>query len=171
MRVVKTNITRGDIYFIDDNKITTTIGSEQRPGRPGIVVSNNANNLNSHTVEIVYLTTRDKVPLPTHVKVPCRGTPSTALCEQICTVSTDRLGDFCGTVPPQLMRQVDAALGISLGLRLSNNEAADTVDDTPVDVPSNNNELQRELDTMTAKYKLLHGLYNNLLDKLTNAAG
>ena len=170
MRTIKSMITRGDIYFISGGD-TNTVGSEQRPGRPGIVVSNNVNNSNSHTVEIVYLTTRDKVPLPTHVQVSCRGTQSTALCEQICTVSVDRLGDFCGYVSAEVMRQVDAALGVSLGLRVQGHEdGEDIVDEAPI-MMRGHEELQKELDTLTAKYKLLHGLYNNLLDKLTSAAG
>lgn len=47
-------IKRGEIYYIT---FVPVVGSEQRGGRPGIVVSNNANNAHSNTIEVVYLTT------------------------------------------------------------------------------------------------------------------
>lgn len=50
-------IKRGEIYYIEPSKTLQTTGSEQRPNRPGVVVSNNENNEHSSIVEIVYLTT------------------------------------------------------------------------------------------------------------------
>ena len=79
-----TEIYRGDIYYI--MPFYTVTGSEQRTGRPGVVVSNDINNRHSPNVEIVFLTSQEKKPLPTHVPVMCR-VPSTALCENIQTVS------------------------------------------------------------------------------------
>lgn len=79
-----TEIYRGDIYYI--MPFYTVTGSEQRAGRPGVVVSNDINNRHSPNVEIVFLTSQEKKPLPTHVPVMCR-VPSTALCENIQTVS------------------------------------------------------------------------------------
>ena len=46
---------RGQIYYIESNH--QEIGSEQRAGRPAVIVSNNKNNENSTTVEVVYMTT------------------------------------------------------------------------------------------------------------------
>lgn len=83
-----TEIYRGDIYYI--MPFYTVTGSEQRAGRPGVVVSNDINNRHSPNVEIVFLTSQEKKPLPTHVPVMCR-VPSTALCENIQTVSKERL--------------------------------------------------------------------------------
>lgn len=48
------DIKRGDIWYIESGY---SVGSEQRAGRPAIVVSNNRNNQYSGTVEVVYLTT------------------------------------------------------------------------------------------------------------------
>ena len=56
-------IKRGDIWYIESGYIT--VGSEQRPGRPAIVVSNDRNNEYSSTLEVVYLTTQPKHDLPT----------------------------------------------------------------------------------------------------------
>lgn len=76
---------RGEIYYVlpEGNEV----GCEQRSGRPGIVVSNNLNNKNAATVEVVYLTTKEKKPLITHVFVDSAQRPSTAICEQITTAS------------------------------------------------------------------------------------
>ena len=47
---------RGEIYYIESSFATT--GSEQRPGRPAVIVSNDKNNEHSTTAEVVYLTTQ-----------------------------------------------------------------------------------------------------------------
>ena len=60
-------IKRGDIWYIESGY--NTVGSEQRPGRPAIVVSNDRNNEYSSTLEVVYLTTQPKHDLPTHVTI------------------------------------------------------------------------------------------------------
>lgn len=56
-----TEIYRGDIYYI--MPFYTVTGSEQRAGRPGVVVSNDINNRHSPNVEIVFLTSQEKKPL------------------------------------------------------------------------------------------------------------
>ncbi len=112
-------ITRGDIYYID--KYGSTLGSEQQSGRPGVIVSNNANNRFSSTVEIVYLTTAPKKDLATHVPIYSTGIASTALCEQVTTVSMDRIGAYKGSCTSEEMLNLDKAIQISLGIK-SNNE-------------------------------------------------
>lgn len=113
-------INRGDIFYVD---YLPTVGSEQRGGRPAIVVSNNKNNENSDTIEVVYLTTQSKADLPTHVIVRGTGTKSTALCEQVHTISTDRLGDFKGECSSDEMQMIDCALAISLGIEQKKEES------------------------------------------------
>lgn len=106
-------IHRGEIYYI--NKFPTN-GSEQEPGRPAVIVSNDKNNETAETVEVVYLTTRPKKELPTHVSVCGTGIPSTALCEQISTVSVDRVGSYRGKCVKSEMEAIDTAMMVSLGL-------------------------------------------------------
>ena len=104
---------RGDIFYIRPAAYT---GSEQQGGRPGIIVSNDLNNEFSKAVEVVYLTTQDKPPLPTHVSINSAAKKSVALCEQITTVSVDRLGDYIGTATPAELQSVEQALIVSLGM-------------------------------------------------------
>jgi len=107
------SIRRGDIYYVRPG---LTCGSEQRGGRPAVVVSNDQCNETSTVVEVVYLTTRDKTPLPTHAAVFSSGRSSLALCEQITSVSTSRVGDLVGHVTARELRDIDRALRVSLGI-------------------------------------------------------
>lgn len=106
------NIRRGDIFYIERSPCR---GSEQWGGRPAIVVSNNSNNYYSRTVEVVYLTTKPKKDLPTHVAI---GNKSVALCEQISTVDIDRIKGYYGSCTQEEMEQVNHAMLISLGMYL-----------------------------------------------------
>lgn len=104
---------RGDIFYI--MKVDPITGSEQDQGRPAVIVSNDIGNEHANIVEVVYLTTKDKKPLPTHVEVKS-NVLSTALCEQITTVSKDRLGQFIRQFTYEEMKALDKAMMISLGI-------------------------------------------------------
>ena len=108
-------IFRGDIFYV--KKSDGYIGSEQEEGRPAIIVSNNACNEHSGNVTVVYLTTKEKKWLPTHVSVWCIQR-STALCECVNTVSKERLGEYIRTCTETEMAAVDKALMIQLGMDL-----------------------------------------------------
>lgn len=161
-------IKRGEIYYIERDYKTT--GSEQIAGRPAIIVSNNKNNENSTTVEVVYLTTQPKADLPTHVTVRGTGKGSIALCEQITTVSTERIGSFSGICNKQEMEAIDTALLISLGISCEpqKEKVVEVVKEVPVEVVK---EVPAERsDTMTcknaetqAKLELMQELYSELL--------
>ena len=86
-------IRRGDIFYVGGGYAT---GSEQHAGRPAIVVSNDKNNEHSSTVEMVYLTTRPKRDMPTHVQISSLSRASIAICEQITTVAIERIGNYHG---------------------------------------------------------------------------
>lgn len=114
MSTLTRKLMRGEIYYI---KNFPTHGSEQRSGRPAVIVSNNENNAHSEVVEICYLTLKKKNPLPTHIFIdsgPCIN--STVLCEQITSVSVDKIGDYMCRIPEHLEEALDNALGASLAL-------------------------------------------------------
>lgn len=71
---------------------------------------------NKFTVEIVYLTTQPKTDLPTHCTIRSSSRTSTALCEQIQTVSTEQIGEYIGTVTVQEMAAIERCMMTSLGL-------------------------------------------------------
>lgn len=105
---------RGDMFYVINNGYN---GTDNKQGRPAIIVSNDVGNKHSSMVEVVYLTSQEKKPLPTHVSLICRM-PSVALCENIQTISKDRLGEFIRCLSDEEMRRIDQALICSLGLAL-----------------------------------------------------
>ena len=110
---------RGDLYVLD---WTPARGSEQAGRRPGLVVSNDMGNRFAPVVTVVAVTARPpRREYPVNVHVPTSVATgltrdSTVLCSQLMTVSKDRLGQYVGTLPPDLMRQVDDALRVALDL-------------------------------------------------------
>lgn len=147
------DIKRGDIWYIESGYST---GSEQRPGRPAVVVSNDRNNQFSSTVEVVYLTTQPKRDLPTHVTIGSLSRESTALCEQITTVSTERLGTYKGCVTTEELEDIEEAILISLGV-----EPKPRQETPPM--------LETRLAESEAKCEVLKQMYDNLLSKLLKA--
>lgn len=112
----KLDIKRGDIWYIglpDDEQPT---GSVQHSGRPAIIVSNDNCNKYSSVLEVVYLTTRKKKWLPTHVLITSSSKPSIALCEQIDSVTIDKLLRHDGHCTDYEMRHINKALAVSLGI-------------------------------------------------------
>lgn len=107
------NVKRGDIYFVTE---AYTTGSEQAGERPAIIVSNDTGNKHAPVVEVVYLTTKRKTDMPTHVSIYSAERSSTALCEQPTPVCKSRLARYIGSVTVAEMRRIDKALSISLGI-------------------------------------------------------
>ena len=152
------NIYRGDIYYIDWVDYATPVGSEQRPGRPAIIVSNNEDNMRLNTVQVVYLTSQDKPPRPSHVKVICR-VPSIALCEQLTTVTKERLGTYVRTCTEAEMAEIDKGIMAVLDLHFpvtATSISSSTTTETDI------LRLQTERDTYKA-------LYNEMLGRLLPA--
>lgn len=67
-------------------------------------------------MEVVYLTSREKKLMPTHVKIKSSPIPSIALCEQIETVYKKRIGKYLAKATMDEMKRIDKALAVSIGL-------------------------------------------------------
>lgn len=135
---------RGEIWYIENDCNFT--GREVGYTRPAIIVSNDTNNKFSNVFEVVYLTTnRKKNNLPTHVRITSAPRVSIAQCEQVYSVSVERLKDKCGTLTPKEQNAIDKAILVSLGINAERNETS----------------LERELEM----YKRM---YNDILERLTS---
>lgn len=178
-------IKRGEIYYIES--IYNEQGSEQRAGRPAIIVSNNKNNDSSDTVEVVYLTTKPKKDLPTHVTIHSAPRESTALCEQIATVSVERIGSYYSECTEAEMDAMDVATMISLGMSFAKNPAKNECDKEEeaareayyaeqgenckcldaiiAGQKESIARLERDLVAVGAQRDLLRGMYDSLLEK------
>jgi mRNA interferase MazF len=140
---------RGEIYYIQRRE---TVGSEIAGARPAVIVSNNALNDTSPVVEVVFLTTKPKKDMPTHVAIQSTGADATALCEQVCSVSRQLVGKFCATCTQEEMEGIDEALLISLGLDAPRAEQGDKLAD----------ELAKAIAGRDAYRRMLYGLLDQV---------
>ena len=111
------NIRRGDIYYV--RGCLDAVGSEQKANgrsRPAIVISNNVGNKHSKIKQVVYITTKNKNEIPTHVVINSAKYTSIAICEQIFSVSDERIEKYVGHCTEEEMEKIDKALMISIGL-------------------------------------------------------
>lgn len=146
-------VKRGDIFYIANSKFYSTDPSNEA-GRPGIIVSNDTLNEHSPVVEVVYLTTKDKKPMPTHVGILCK-IPSTALCETIYTVTKDRLGDFVRSCTDKEMAEINRGMLCSLGITAP-------VVEREVETSEN-----ADTTSLAVEKNLYKTLYEQLLDRIT----
>lgn len=150
-------IMRGEIYYIYEKPVT---GSEQKGGRPAVIVSSDLFNDTSTVVEVCYLTLKRKPPLPTHVILtsgPCAN--STILCEQITSVDVSRIGDYKCIIPEDQMEELDVALRVSLALGATKKPNTDikgssAYDLTPVTVLDELKALKHENSQLLDKLRL-----------------
>lgn len=113
-------VKRGDIFYAD---LSPVIGSEQGGVRPVLVIQNDVGNKYSPTIIIAAITSQiNKARLPTHIEInaPDFGLPkdSVVLLEQIRTIDKKRLREKIGKFDGDMMKTVDEALKISLGLSI-----------------------------------------------------
>jgi len=111
-------VKRGDIFYAD---LSPVVGSEQGGIRPVLVIQNDIGNKYSPTVIVAAITSQiNKAKLPTHVEIKSSeyglNKDSVILLEQIRTIDKRRLREKLGHISDEMMKQVDYALKISLGL-------------------------------------------------------
>lgn len=98
---------RGDVFFAD-------LGHKCRPY---IVVQNDIGNAHSPRTIIVPITTKIKKYLPTHCVIKYRTIRASAVqCEEVTHVDVDPRWRAVEHLPPYIMRHIDTALKIALGL-------------------------------------------------------
>ena len=159
-------VKRGDIYYIVNNYQEE--GSEQRAGRPAVVVSNDKGNQHCNVIEVVYLTTQPKTDLPTHIDIKSANRPSIALCEQISSVSKERLGNYIGTCTKYELEMLNAGMMISLGIDIPiqkvivqpQEKKEEPIKAMPQEKPS------EELIKAIAERDMFERLYREMLEKL-----
>ena len=106
---------KGEIWNIEQGESTPT-GTEIWANRPAIIVSNEATNTKAGFVNVVFLTTSNKRPMPYHVNVKSGDKMATALCEQIFAIDKSRISFYIGKISSEEMLEIDKALLFSLGI-------------------------------------------------------
>lgn len=113
---------RGDVVWVD---LDPARGSEADKRRPAVIVSNDGANRAAQrhgrgVVTVVPVTTNTTCVYPFQVLLPagrCRlAHDSKAQAEQIRSVAFERLGEVIGQIPADLVRDLDAAVRLHLGL-------------------------------------------------------
>lgn len=109
-------IKRGEVYLADLDPI---VGSEQGGVRPVVVIQNDIGNKFS-TTTVAAITTKDKHSgMPTHIHLDITNEPlrdSVVLLEQIRTIDKLRLIKYIGKLSDTVMKQIDKAYLISIGV-------------------------------------------------------
>jgi mRNA interferase MazF len=108
-------VRRGDIFWVN---LDPVVGSEVGKKRPAVVVQNEAANATSATVTVIPLSTSAGRVYPFQVQIPAGEAglerASKALCEQIRTLSRNRVLERIGTLGQprldELRRAVDRHL-------------------------------------------------------------
>lgn len=104
---------RGDIFYIMNTTYAET--GDPKAGRPGVIVSSDHTNATEDYVMVVYMTTHDTRPAPTHISME-GAVPSVLLCERIYSIRKDRIGQFMRHCSDGEMQRVNLALIHSLGI-------------------------------------------------------
>ena len=113
---------RGEIRVVDLDPART---GEAAKRRPAVIVSNDGANttaarLGHGVVTVVPVTSSVDRVYPFQVLIPAvesgRARDSKAQAEQVRAVSVDRVAEQVGSVPAELMLEVDEALRLHLGL-------------------------------------------------------
>ncbi|MBI2928243.1 MAG: type II toxin-antitoxin system PemK/MazF family toxin [Verrucomicrobia bacterium] len=112
-------VRRGELWIVD---WSPGRGSEQSGRRPALVIQTDAANTNPRYPNTIVLTISTKgLPITTHVKLEpdaANGLRETSFvkCEQVMTISKERLETRLGRIQPEQMRRVEAALRAALSL-------------------------------------------------------
>jgi mRNA interferase MazF len=109
---------RGDLYWIDFDPAT---GAEMANWHPALVIQNDVENQHSSLTVVVAITSNLRAAkLPVCVLLPAGSgglsRDSVAHCGHVYTVDQRRLSQRIGSLPQEMMDQVNAALRRSLEL-------------------------------------------------------
>jgi mRNA interferase MazF len=106
---------RKEIWMVN---LPVASGSIQGGRRPCVVVSNDMANTYSSVIHIVPLTTKEKKPLRTHVKVTRDSglvMDSTAMAEQTMFINSKCLEAKIGEVDEKTMSKIETAIMVQFG--------------------------------------------------------
>ena len=109
---------RGELWWASLDPI---VGSEQGGRRPVLIFQNDAVSSFTTTVVAIPLTTvLRRSQLPSSIFIPSAGTglpsDSVALCHQVRVLDKSRLHGRIGTLPADLLRQIEYAVLFTLGI-------------------------------------------------------
>ncbi len=108
-------IKRGNIYWV---RLDPTEGAEIGKTRPAVVISNDVNNEFADTVTVIPITSKTGKVYPFEVFIP-KGmanlpADSKVKANQIRTVDKKRIKHIIGTIPADILKEIEKAVKIHL---------------------------------------------------------
>lgn len=159
------DIKRGDIYWITKNPHRSLGEHAQRPERPAIIVSGDSINRQNYAHEVVYLTTAPKTDTNTHCTIRSANKLSTALCEQVQTISNEQIGSYIGSCTKAEMDALNLCIMTSLALDPGKPEKMHT--EKP-ELSPDFHQLTIDLEKAQHEAAIMRELYEDLLRKSLN---
>ncbi len=104
---------RGDVYWV---VLDPTIGSEIKKARPAVIVSNDSCNAFGSRVIVMPITSNVSTLYPGEASVKRGRREGRALGDQLRSIDKLRLGKRVGRLDAEELREVNAALRITLDL-------------------------------------------------------
>lgn len=138
------SVKRGDVYYADFGSVEDAVGHELAKKRPVLIIQNNLGNKKSTTTICLCLSTKCKYGLPYHVHfndLSIVSRESDICAEQIKTIDQCRLEQYLGNVGSGVMEQVDRALLISLGIKVTDLSVVEVEESEAVTEPQETLEI------------------------------
>lgn len=111
--LMRSKFRRGAVYWVN---LDPTIGSEIKKTRPGVIISNDGQNLVGQRVIIAPATSVVKKLYPFEILIDLNGKKSKVMLDQIRTVDCQRLGEKIGKLTLKETEDLDRALKLVLNL-------------------------------------------------------
>lgn len=108
-----TKYQRGEVYWVN---LDPSLGPESKKTRPGVIVSNNAQNMAAQRIIVAPMTSVVKKVYPFEVLVTLDGKQSKVMLDQLRTVDCQRLGSKLGRLSIEEIEELDKVLKLVLSL-------------------------------------------------------
>lgn len=89
----------------------------QKGMRPVLIISNDTGNKFSETLQVIPLTSAEKITLPTHCSLYINKVKNTFLCEQAKTINKSDLTAYMISLDNKEMEMVEECIQVALGLK------------------------------------------------------
>lgn len=158
-------IKRGDIYYVEKSPSQMAVGAETYAARPAVIVSDERFINQTGVVCLVYLTTSPKADLLTHVKMNVSGQKSIALCEQVNTVSINRLGNKYGEASEQEMTAIEHGIMRYLLLKEDSGNLDDMVHEETEHLIAENKRMEKDIETLKRDVTFYKGMFEAMKER------